>query len=164
MFEAHGNFDELGPLARAQKMRTDELRWMEVNELYETAFLYSYFPPREWLNGFQPQSPKASSVPVGPSLTASRAVEPVANPALMPRGTGRRAPSVAAASASLEITTIRVCVVLHVSRRRRRALHRVGRDRRCPGRSGLVWLETRISRRKFRSHGQSYKRRLICGC
>jgi len=49
--------------------------------------------------GFNRGSPKASCDPVGPSLTANRAVEPGAKPVLMPRGTGRRAPSVAAAAA-----------------------------------------------------------------
>jgi hypothetical protein len=49
--------------------------------------------------GFNRSSPKACCDPVGPSLTASRAVEPGAKPALMPRGTGRRAPSGAVAVA-----------------------------------------------------------------
>jgi len=49
--------------------------------------------------GFSRSSPKASCDPVGPSLTASRAVEPGAKLALMPRGTGRRAPSGAVAAA-----------------------------------------------------------------
>jgi len=49
--------------------------------------------------GFNRRSPKASCDPVGPSLTASRAAEPGAKPALMPRGTRRRASSVADAAA-----------------------------------------------------------------
>jgi len=58
---------------------------------------------------------------------------------------------------SLETTPMQVVVVLYGLRRRCRALHRVRSERRYLGRSDFVWLETRISRSKFRLYDQSNK-------
>jgi len=48
--------------ARTQIMRTEELRWMEANDLCETAYLFFFCPPRpEWLNGFQARRKQAAT-------------------------------------------------------------------------------------------------------
>jgi len=61
-----------------------------------------FVSPRMAKKGFNRSSPKASCDPVGPSLVAGRTDEPGAKSALMPQGTSRRAPSIAAAAAFRE--------------------------------------------------------------
>ena len=144
--------------ARAQNMRKDELRRMEVNDPCETAYLFPFPPPA---NGSTAARRNRDAILSGTSRPQAGLLNLARNQHSCRGARGdARLPSPPPPRFARKLPNT---VVLYGSRRRRRALHRVGRERRCPGLSGFIWLEIRIFCRKLRSHDQSYKRSLFSG-